>query len=193
MTERTPRPAGHDMGARAREERLRAIVPLLKRVEGEVELMLYGVSMEPTIPDASLIRIRCREPHTCKVGDVIVMQTGTGIVAHRVLYRGRRGRAAQYLITRGDARWLPDPPVPVASLLGIVTGVAAGKIWGPPPAARQESGWAAAFSFAVLRLVLERNVTLGRSLAAALAGLRRGYLGLRRATRTKAGRGNSAP
>ncbi|NNG14858.1 MAG: hypothetical protein HKM89_00165 [Gemmatimonadales bacterium] len=189
MTERRNTAAGEH----EREERLRAIVPLLKRVEGDVELMLYGLSMEPTIPDASVIRIRCREPETCRVGDVVVMQAGSRIIAHRVLHRGRRGRAREYLITRGDARWLPDPPVPVASLLGVVAGVAAGETWSPPSAAREESGWAAALSFAVLRSALELNVTLGRSLAAALAGLRRGYLGLRRTMRAIARGKNSAP
>ena len=180
------------MPAGEREERLQAIAPLLKRVEGEVELMLYGASMEPTIPDASLIRIRCREPEACRVGDVVVMQAGNRVIAHRVLHRGRRGQAREYLITRGDARWLPDPPVPAAALLGIVTGVAVGEAWNPPaPAA--EPGRAAAISFALLRSALERNVTLGRSFAAVLAGLRRGYLVLRRVTRPKGGNGNPEP
>jgi hypothetical protein len=176
-----------------REERLRAIAPLLKRVEGEVELMLYGVSMEPAIPDASLIRIRCGEPEACRVGDVVVMQAGSRVVAHRVLHRGRRGRAREYLITRGDARWLPDPPVPVASLLGVVTRVAAGGAWDRPSAAHERLGWASVFSLAVLRSALEFNVTLGRSVATALTGLRRTYLALRRVMRTMAGGKNSPP
>ncbi len=185
--------AGDDTGAREREERLRAIVPLLKQVEGEVELMLHGASMEPTIPDGSLIRIRCRDPHGCAVGDIVVMRAGAGagIVAHRVFHRGRRGEAAHYLLTRGDGRWLPDPPVPVASLLGIVTGIARGGTWVPPPPATAP-GWAAAVSAGVLRSMLEFNLPMARTVAAGLAWLRGGYLRFRRAARSEVDGGDVA-
>jgi hypothetical protein len=175
--------AGDDAGAREREERLRAIVPLLKQVEGEVELVLHGVSMEPTIPDGSMIRIRCRDPHACSVGDIVVMRAESGVVAHRVFHRGRRGAAAHYLLTRGDARWVPDAPVPVASLLGIVTGVTRGGTWTPPPPAIAP-GWVAAVSAGVLRSMLEFNLPLARAVAGGLALLRRGYRRLRRLARS---------
>ena len=56
------------------------------------------------------------------MGDVLAFVYQGGLVAHRMVARGQRGAAHEYVVTRGDGMRLCDPPIPLASVLGRVTG-----------------------------------------------------------------------
>jgi hypothetical protein len=87
----------------------------------DVEIPIRGASMGTTLPDGCVARVTLDPPGAVGVGEVVVFRQGGQLVAHRVVYSGRRGRAAGHLLTRGDARLVPDPPVSLSRLLGRVT------------------------------------------------------------------------
>jgi hypothetical protein len=93
-----------------------------------VACRLVGGSMEHAIPARSLIRIAFdHEPlHT---GEVMAFVRQDRVLAHRIVYRSRLRRG--YIIARGDARILHDPPVRLADVLGRVDAVDGGAGWQP--------------------------------------------------------------
>ena len=138
-------------------ERLRATAPMLQRARGEVETVLQGTSMIPALPSGAMVRIACSETPAFEAGAIVAVRAGGVLVIHRVLHAGRRARARRYLITRGDARWLVDPPVEVSAVLGVVTAVHGEDEWQAPrrfptPLIRR---WVSAVPFAVLCAALE--------------------------------------
>jgi hypothetical protein len=92
-----------------------------------VTCRLIGGSMQDAIPAHSQIRISFGRP-VDRVGEVVAFMEGSRVVAHRVAYRSRL-RRHDFLVTRGDARILPDPPVPVPAVLGTVDQVDDGSGW----------------------------------------------------------------
>jgi hypothetical protein len=56
-------------------------------------------------------------------GEVIAFLAGRQVIVHRVVHRGRAGAAAGYVLTRGDAAFVPDRPLPRLRILGPVTAV----------------------------------------------------------------------
>jgi hypothetical protein len=54
------------------------------------------------------------------------------VVVHRVVRRGWLGPANNYLITRGDAALIPDPPVGLRFVLGPVVGLKSEEGWAAP-------------------------------------------------------------
>jgi hypothetical protein len=116
-------------------EQLAAVADLWTRSSRELVVRLTGRSMEPAIPSGAEVRIRCGE--SGGVGDVVVCREGAGVRVHRVV-----ARAAQaWILTRGDARWLPDAPLPGDdAVLGRVTAVVRDGTFVAPPAARPSLG-----------------------------------------------------
>jgi hypothetical protein len=110
-------------------ERVLAVASRYRTPPQTIESTVQGWSMRDAIPDGSRIRIKLNEPGTEKVGDVVAFLVGTRVVVHRVVYCGRRQPAVGHLLTRGDARIVPDPPLAKAHLLGTVTGIAGGDGW----------------------------------------------------------------
>jgi len=139
-----------DMALLASEARTRVLATLflqdaaqfggaLKRLAEahcSIEIPITGHSMGEALPDGTLARVCLGDGASCRVGDIAIFRQGTQLVAHRVLYQGRRGRAASHLITRGDARIAPDRPVPFARVLGRVTGIVVAYESLPPPRRR---------------------------------------------------------
>ena len=80
-----------------------------------VDVPVNGSSMGASLPDGTIVRVQLGM--ACAVGDVVVFRQREQVVAHRVIHR-----TAVYLLTRGDARFAPDPPVPFDRVLGRVTG-----------------------------------------------------------------------
>jgi hypothetical protein len=112
-------------------EQLAAVADIWTRGGREIVVRLTGRSMEPAIPSGTEVRIRCGE--SGGVGDIVACREGAGVRVHRVVARSPRG----WLLTRGDARWVPDAPLPADSLvLGRVVAVRRGEAFEPPPAPR---------------------------------------------------------
>jgi hypothetical protein len=71
-------------------------------------------------------------PQPCQPGDVVFYLADDGYIVHRVVYRARRGSAPDYLLTCGDNRLAPDPPVQGNQVLGTVIAVQNARYWQPP-------------------------------------------------------------
>lgn len=157
-------PPTDDSGSPGPREALDALAPLLKHIAGDVEVFHHGNSMLPTLPNGTSIRVQCKQGIEPQPGKVVALRAGDGVVSHRLLYRGRRPNAAPYIITRGDANWLPDAPIPADSVLGVVTQVAIDGEWCPVGShdltgVRALAGNA---SLAALRMALELHIRLAR-------------------------------
>jgi hypothetical protein len=138
-----------------------AVASLLGRQGREVEARIDGDSMGVTLPDGCRVRIRLGE-QSHAVGDLVAFTAGRTLVAHRVVQR-----SAGYLVTRGDARTLPDPPVALQSVLGSVTAVEISGQWGPPGTPPRPQFLAMA-ALAALRVLLAVNPVLAQRVASAL-------------------------
>ena len=53
------------------------------------------------------------------VGDVVALRTGGTVIVHRVVARSATGG---WIVTRGDARLLPDVPASGDAIIGLVSG-----------------------------------------------------------------------
>jgi len=78
-----------------------------------IDIPISGGSMGAALPNGSVARILLADGATCTRGDVVVFRLDDQLVAHRVVYI-----RAPHLVTRGDARIAPDPPIPFARVLG---------------------------------------------------------------------------
>lgn len=90
---------------------------------------LRGSSMGAAIPDGVRIRIRTGRDDLWHVGTVIAFLAGSRLMAHRIVYEGRRGLARQFVLTQGDGNWLCDPPVNRSTIVGEVEAFLAGDEW----------------------------------------------------------------
>jgi hypothetical protein len=90
---------------------------------------LRGSSMGAAIPDGIRIRIRTGRDDLWHVGTVIAFLAGSRLMAHRIVYEGRRGLARQFVLTQGDGNWLCDPPVNRSTIVGEVEAFLAGDEW----------------------------------------------------------------
>lgn len=77
-------------------------------------LVLTG-SMEPTFRADDLIFVK--EADTFEVGDIVVYQSGSLLVVHRIVEITEDG-----IITKGDANNAPDEPVAPEDIKGVVLG-----------------------------------------------------------------------
>src|SRR5262249_34997648 len=75
------------------------------------ESAIRGPSMEPAIPSRARLRVQLLGPRPCQPGDIVFYLVDNGYMVHRVVYRARHGSAQDYLLTCGDNRLVPDPPV----------------------------------------------------------------------------------
>src|SRR6516225_11573525 len=108
---RTPTQAIGDLA------RLRAVTGKTHVV---IESQVQGASMGTAIPDGAHIRIRAGPAEGLHTGKVIAFLTTSRVMAHRVVYEGRRGAARDFVITQGDGNWLCDPPVERSCIVGEV-------------------------------------------------------------------------
>lgn len=88
-----------------------------------VRAQLRGHSMVPAIPDGAVVDLRPRGETVPERGDVVLVRRRDGsLVCHRVFRRmGQAGKSG--LQTWGDGAHLPDRPVLLCEVLGVVTGV----------------------------------------------------------------------
>lgn len=122
-------------------DRAHLLLPLATQfgqTETDFESSIRGNSMAPAIPAGTRLRVRVSGQLPCQVGDVVFYLADGGYTVHRVLYRGTSDGA--YLITQGDARFAPDPPVPCHQVLGTVVAVQINSQW-QPVGPRPASAW----------------------------------------------------
>jgi hypothetical protein len=98
---------------------LRARVELLRKGGHEIESVVEGRSMEPAIPLGARIRIMPAQ-RAPAVGTTAAIVTPGGLVAHRVIGRGRLPWNRRFVLTQGDGTVFCDPPIPVGLVLGEV-------------------------------------------------------------------------
>jgi hypothetical protein len=111
--------------------RILMVASRLRGPDRSLESTVEGGSMGRTIPNGSRIRIDLVERHGYDVGEVLAFVAGGQVVVHRMVFRGKRGPARGYVITRGDAPLAPDSPVDEGSILGAVTGIQRDGRWTP--------------------------------------------------------------
>lgn len=165
-------------------DRLIALASLFKTQGKQIECRVEGGSMSPTLPASCLVRVDCGARGSYGVGDVVAFIAGRNVVSHRIVHEGRRGRAREYLITLGDDRILPDPPVHEASVLGRVGAVQSGAGWAPLALPSRRSGLrrlAVRPLLGLAKAALEFNVPLAQELALKLQALRASLLARPRA------------
>jgi signal peptidase I len=97
---------------------LRGVAALWKKTNRQMSVRFGGNSMRPTIAPGQEVLMRCTDD--VSVGDVIVYVYLDQVVVHRLIARGK-----QWLLTRGDAHTIPDPPLEDASaIVGKIIDVA---------------------------------------------------------------------
>jgi hypothetical protein len=153
----------------------RLLLPLATHLGGQpvFESAIHGSSMSPAIPRGARLRVQLLGQQACRPGDVVFFLADAGYMVHRVVYRARRGGAENYLLTRGDSRLAPDPPVRCDRVLGTVTAVQGAGGWRPPgpPAGGGgvSKGMIRAGALAAMIVVLRGSPSLARRLGASLA------------------------
>jgi hypothetical protein len=110
-------------------DRAHLLLPLAAQIgedQPEFESAIRGSSMAPAIPAGARLRVRVNGQLPCRAGDVVFYLAEGGYTVHRVVYRSS---AVDYLLTAGDARFAPDPPVPCRQVLGTVVGIQIDGEW----------------------------------------------------------------
>jgi hypothetical protein len=117
---------------RADPARLVAVASSLRAPDRLLESTVEGTSMGRSLPPKSRIRIALIRRERYETGEVVAFLDNNVTIVHRVVHLGRFGAAAGYLLTRGDATLVPDPPVTHERILGPVTGAWVDGRWTPP-------------------------------------------------------------
>lgn len=130
--------------------RITALLSSLRAPGRFVESTIQGMSMGRNLPPGSRIRIALLECERYRAGDVIAFLAGTRVVVHRVLFHPRSGPASRFVLTRGDAPLVPDPPVPIRQILGPVTAAWVDGRWQDVPEPMRRSGVAVAIGSLML-------------------------------------------
>ena len=145
--------------------------------EQVIHSQLSGGSMGEALPGDSRIRIRSDATESWRVGEVIAFLAGSRVMVHRVVYEGRRGQAARFVLTQGDGNWLCDPPVNRATVVGRVDAFSRGDDDWQPVGPRRMPGLkraTAAMSLALMRLALEISPALSIALSKPMSWMRMG-------------------
>jgi hypothetical protein len=181
-------------------ERAHLLLPLASELgdsQPVLESAIRGSSMSPAIPAGACLRVRPIGQRPCQVGDVVFYLADGGYTVHRVVYRARRASGLGYLLTAGDARFAPDPPVPSSRVLGTVVAVQSGSQW-RPTSPLTPGPWyqrvVRAITLAVMIAALWLSATAAHWLADVLLSLEsRSRLALRRLRHGRRGAAGASP
>jgi hypothetical protein len=164
--------------------RILAVASRLRAPDRAIESTVVGMSMGRTIPAGSRIQIELGERGRYERGEVVAFLAGDHIVVHRVV--GRVGRGARgYLLTRGDAALVPDPPIDEACILGAVTAIRREQGWTAPGGRAEVSFPARVITSVVLVAVVGLLRLHPRAAAAFITCLHRAARPLRRGARRR--------
>jgi hypothetical protein len=71
-----------------------------------------------------MLTIKPAEPSSLRMGDLILVKTGSGgMLVHRLIGKRARGSASRAVLTKGDGLVTCDEPVPSEDILGKVIAV----------------------------------------------------------------------
>ncbi len=91
----------------------------MPRYMGYEVYSVVSPSMEPAIPEGSVVYVEPTRPELLEVGDVVAYHTGTSVVTHRITVNQR---VVGELTTKGDANEEEDPvKVGYTMVIGKVT------------------------------------------------------------------------
>jgi hypothetical protein len=108
--------------------RILAVASRLRGPGRAFESTVLGMSMGRTMPSGSRIRIDLEAPRRYERGEVIAFVAGHHVVVHRVVRAAQRSPGG-HVLTRGDAAWIPDPPIEAAHVLGAVIAIDRSGRW----------------------------------------------------------------
>lgn len=134
---------------------LRGVAALWKKTNRELKARFGGNSMRPTIAPGQEVVLHCTDD--VSVGDVIVYIYLDQVIVHRLI-----ARTPRWLVTRGDAHTIPDPPVASDAVVGKIAGV--------PPAPRSLPR---TIAFAATRAALAFGPAAARAMLKLLHGTAR--------------------
>lgn len=106
---------------------LSAVTALWARTGRTIEARFTGTSMAPAVPDGATLRLQCGEP--VHAGDVAALVHDGHVLLHRVV-----AVREPFLLTRGDALVIPDPPLPLDLAFARVEAVQRAGAWIAPDA-----------------------------------------------------------
>ena len=115
-----------------RPDRILAVAEPFQKEGRVVQSRVKGPSMGSSLPDGAPILIGLCRREAYAPGSIVAFVGPQKITVHRVAFCGRTGRRKGALVTRGDAALLPDPPLEVGSVLGLVIGVQRDGRWVEP-------------------------------------------------------------
>ncbi len=96
------------------------VVSDLLRRGHSVRFQAKGGSMYPTIREGEAITVAPAQPAGIRRGDVILVRSTRGLVAHRVVSATRGAGGSFVYVLRGDAAAASDEPVEESAVLGKV-------------------------------------------------------------------------
>jgi signal peptidase I len=135
------------------ETRLHLALDMLKEVierDEDVSLKTTGFSMRPFICSGEWIVVRQARPEEVRVGDVVIYQTGSIFIAHRVI-RQRVADEQRYFTVKGDAHLSAEGEVADGEVVARVVALVKGSrtIDLNRPRWRRVNRWIARFSAGV--------------------------------------------
>ncbi len=167
-------------------DRLAAAAALWARAGRELTVRFSGRSMEPTLASDEEVLLRCGVP--VAQGDIIAYLATDHVIVHRVVATSEHGR---WILTRGDARTLPDVPIlRHDAVLGRVAAVRRGGTFVDPAAAPRDP-LLRGLVVGLCRATLDLSPRAGAGLLALAIVGRRLLLGA--ASRVKGRAGSRAP
>jgi len=148
------------------DEELATVARLWKANRRELTCRFGGTSMMPAVPPQAEVRLRCGEKGG--TGDVVAFLDEGRVMVHRIVALSPGG----WLLTRGDARLLPDHPIrDVAKVMGRVVAVRQGEAFVDLPPA--PASFARALVLWPLVQLLHQNPVAGAGVIATLLRARR--------------------
>jgi len=144
------------------------VARLLQHSGREIQSTIQGSCMGAALPDGVTISIRCDGESDWPVGTPVAILNGTNLLAHRIVYRSRRPRLRDYVVTQGDHSVLCDAPRHRSHVLGEVVSWSDGHGWrpvGPPSAPSTGRRSLSRVSRSLVIAVMAVNVRTARALS----------------------------
>lgn len=166
---------------RADPARTLAIAHSLRAPHRCIESTVVGSSMGRALPSGSRIRVALVHRDRYERGELVAYLASGRLIVHRLVHRGRCGAARGWLLARGDATQVPDPPVAHEHVLGPLTGVWRNGEWAAADGPMRQSWSGRTLCALVAAVAVGALYVSPRAAARLLVALHRGAAWLRSA------------